>query len=465
MHLNGIAHNDVKSNNIMIDSLYMPRIIDLGMAKITNSTVSTIGKNRTIGTDQWRAPEYWQMSPDNMRYRKEYPFAGDIYAFAIVLGEIATKIIPWIDFSSEDIKQAVCQGMRPYSNTDIKSHIFQFIEKCWSTNPQNRPDMTEIKNFLLTLVSPPSFKPSLNNPLFANNYQPKINSATPIPPKPITPTVDLSNLYGLDLLDLLKQSIFDCNLNLFEPLLIRSTEYIFIHDLALFFKTLCKNHAVTLNQFKTSLKSSHLVNDSYVLALISYYNLFSKSKKQIYTTFLESIHRNSFSLVILGELCKNGYGVVKSKEEAFNYFEKAAKLNIPLAQVKLGDCYRYGNGCKRNHTLAHDYYNLAAKANCPQGFYSLGYKNENPLYSLKQAACEHLIKGAKYGSIECISYLLDIIEDVTPFITQEVRLDCEKKLFEYKKYGIIRKYITVKNYGFASKLPWQLQKMYCKHFQ
>eukprot|EP00834_Sanchytrium_tribonematis_P003674 NODE_151_length_15465_cov_0.405376.p4 type:complete len:374 gc:universal NODE_151_length_15465_cov_0.405376:14896-13775(-) len=30
MHLNGIAHNDIKSNNIMLDKLFIPRIIDLG---------------------------------------------------------------------------------------------------------------------------------------------------------------------------------------------------------------------------------------------------------------------------------------------------------------------------------------------------------------------------------------------------------------------------------------------------
>eukprot|EP00834_Sanchytrium_tribonematis_P006759 NODE_532_length_6386_cov_0.597264.p1 type:complete len:783 gc:universal NODE_532_length_6386_cov_0.597264:3878-1530(-) len=417
MHLNGIAHNDVKSNNIMIDSLYMPRIIDLGMAKITNSTVSTIGKNRTIGTDQWRAPEYWQMSPDNMRYRKEYPFAGDIYAFAIVLGEIATKIIPWIDFSSEDIKQAVCQGMRPYSNTDIKSPIFQFIEKCWYTNPQNRPDMTEIVNYLCSQMSEkysytkPNNIKNISPPAVESN--PPNYTSSPInqnPQIPLnlgqnpTPNFDISNLYGLELMKMVKQSVLRNDSKFFIPLFVKLVKTIDAFENERFIRKLRKKHLEQIVAVLSSCHSNGFLSDELLLVLVQYYKLLKgseiKSREERFNLF-SNCSNNPYALLYLGRLTYLGWGTKKSKESAFSYFQQAANLKIPNGISRLGWCYENGIGCKKDKNTAMHYYKLSMDANCPFGSEKLGDLHHKYFFN-KRKDLEYAYKcysnGSKFGS-------------------------------------------------------------------
>jgi TPR repeat protein len=65
------------------------------------------------------------------------------------------------------------------------------------------------------------------------------------------------------------------------------------------------------------------------------------------------------TLFELGNCFRHGWGVVKNKQTAAYYFEYAAKLGDPDAQLELALCYKIGDGVKKNKKEAAKYYRLA----------------------------------------------------------------------------------------------------------
>lgn len=58
-------------------------------------------------------------------------------------------------------------------------------------------------------------------------------------------------------------------------------------------------------------------------------------------------------------------------------YEKAVDLGDVKAMLALGRIYEYGIGVKEDHELAWEYYDRAAKLNSPYGNYLIGYFWEN----------------------------------------------------------------------------------------
>lgn len=75
----------------------------------------------------------------------------------------------------------------------------------------------------------------------------------------------------------------------------------------------------------------------------------------------KATHGDVGSMYALALLYKDGKGVTASHQDAFLWFEKAAKKGHPLAMEELGDCYYNGAGTSRDYALAEKWYKKAAK--------------------------------------------------------------------------------------------------------
>ena len=75
----------------------------------------------------------------------------DVYAYALVLFQIATRDMIWKGMNSSAIKDAVLAGKRP----DFPTHILEstdpiivviqdLIKGCWEQSPADRPSFAEI---------------------------------------------------------------------------------------------------------------------------------------------------------------------------------------------------------------------------------------------------------------------------------------------------------------------------------
>ena len=92
------------------------------------------------GSLRYMAPEVALTTPYNERV--------DIYSFGLVLYEMLTGVAPYGGISKDEFYARVIEGgERPPTDMDdygrrirADAQILQLIERCWSANPQFRPD-------------------------------------------------------------------------------------------------------------------------------------------------------------------------------------------------------------------------------------------------------------------------------------------------------------------------------------
>ena len=102
-------------------------------ALATTSLDASFALTRAVGTLAWMAPEVL----DGDRYG----LPADVYSYGIVLWEVATQQLPWLDKQhSWDIANAVQAGERPDMTEVPPGHaLAALMLRCWQADPHARP--------------------------------------------------------------------------------------------------------------------------------------------------------------------------------------------------------------------------------------------------------------------------------------------------------------------------------------
>ena len=97
----------------------------------------TYNISTAAGTTQWMAPELFD--------DKSCTFASDIYAYGMVLWEIASREMPYknVATASEIIKMK-CSGNDLEIPLETPSSHTKIIFQCWRFNPDDRPTAKEL---------------------------------------------------------------------------------------------------------------------------------------------------------------------------------------------------------------------------------------------------------------------------------------------------------------------------------
>ncbi|CAB4435051.1 unnamed protein product [Rhizophagus irregularis] len=140
IHESNLTHGDFHDDNILLsdnhDELF---IIDLGLCK----PISELHNNddEIYGVLPYMAPEILRRNP--------YTQASDIYSFLMIMWEFTSGVPP---FNSEahdhHLILSVCKGKHPKIMKNTPKCFIDLMEKCWDSDPSNRPDITKLENII-----------------------------------------------------------------------------------------------------------------------------------------------------------------------------------------------------------------------------------------------------------------------------------------------------------------------------
>jgi hypothetical protein len=100
-----------------------------------------------VGTTKWRAPEVFEDEEN----REKYTNSADVYSFAIIFSEVLTGEMPFQGIPHTNLLQRIQDGKRPsLPHVDYcPDYLSELINKCWATNPRERPRFPEICQMLV----------------------------------------------------------------------------------------------------------------------------------------------------------------------------------------------------------------------------------------------------------------------------------------------------------------------------
>ena len=147
-HEQGVVHRDVKPGNVMIDRSGRPYVLDFGIAREIQETMTRVTGKFSSGTLMY-------MSPEQLNGAAPKP-AQDVYSFAAMAYECLTGAPP---FSRGQIEyQIIHNAPEPISNgNQLGENVLRGLSK----NPGSRPGMC------LKLLELP--RPSVKTPVAGNS--------------------------------------------------------------------------------------------------------------------------------------------------------------------------------------------------------------------------------------------------------------------------------------------------------
>lgn len=140
-HSEGVIHRDLKPDNLILNNLGSPVIVDFGLSKTfsedeTNGFITSQGM--VLGSPGYMSPEQVQAMPHDHRT--------DLFSLAVIMYEMLNGINPFLDDSPIKAMQKIINDepmtlelIRP----DLPNELIALISKCLEKDPDNRYAQTQ----------------------------------------------------------------------------------------------------------------------------------------------------------------------------------------------------------------------------------------------------------------------------------------------------------------------------------
>ncbi|KAJ3517678.1 hypothetical protein NLJ89_g352 [Agrocybe chaxingu] len=149
-HKPPIVHADLKGNNVLITDEGRAAICDFGLSQLVEDLGRPTGftlSNQDVGPLRWQAPEYLE---------EEGPArtTSDVWSFGCTAFELLTSRIPYEHrIRDAQVIKDMQNGITPAGTAGdlclaFDPRVKRLIDRCWSFDPSERPNMTEVRTQL-----------------------------------------------------------------------------------------------------------------------------------------------------------------------------------------------------------------------------------------------------------------------------------------------------------------------------
>jgi eukaryotic-like serine/threonine-protein kinase len=128
-HRNLVVHRDLKPSNVLVTAAGVPKLLDLGIAKLLNPELTAGTLASTRGIDQLRTPSY--ASPEQIN-GGVVTTASDVFSLGVLLYVVLTGRHPFQPADSqEEIERAICtrQPETPGLGGDLDNIVLMALRK------------------------------------------------------------------------------------------------------------------------------------------------------------------------------------------------------------------------------------------------------------------------------------------------------------------------------------------------
>ncbi|MBR4921053.1 MAG: serine/threonine protein kinase [Prevotella sp.] len=148
IHTKGIIHMDIKPSNIMMEQGRNVRLMDLGIADVSETINSST--SGMMGTPKYAAPEQFS----DVENKSQLTSATDIYEAGITLYELITKQNPFSATTVAESK-ALHHGMILPKVQGISDSVFEVTRKATAIRPEDRYQNANAMKMALKAALPP----------------------------------------------------------------------------------------------------------------------------------------------------------------------------------------------------------------------------------------------------------------------------------------------------------------------
>jgi len=139
LHVNKLAHRDIKGANILVTSDGCVKLTDFGHSKrLEGGTGATLNFNSLKGTPFWMAPEVIKQEGHGRR--------ADIWSVGCTVVEMGSGKPPWSELSNPMTAMfAIATSEDPPAIPEtLSAEAHDFISLCFKRNPSERPTASDL---------------------------------------------------------------------------------------------------------------------------------------------------------------------------------------------------------------------------------------------------------------------------------------------------------------------------------
>ncbi|RGB36158.1 kinase-like domain-containing protein [Rhizophagus diaphanus] len=155
LHNEGIVHCDLNSSNILIHQNTI-KLADFGLSKRIGA--SSNFQSKLFGVIPYVDPKKFTRRRNKNNQMQMYSLneKSDIYSIGVLLWEISSGQPPFLSFKYEDniaLIMYILDGFRETPVTGTPEDYINLYIKCWDSEPDNRPTIYQVVDWLKTNVS------------------------------------------------------------------------------------------------------------------------------------------------------------------------------------------------------------------------------------------------------------------------------------------------------------------------